>query len=178
MAHKERTFVSDAGDALVRSESGLSGRSSVLLETLPAHLWPRTCSSSQRVSLDIRREYLQQSIILALLIWAERDSMDILLLGGEFQIHEFHVFLSSKAYILHQRLKKRFCTGIPDGQLPCNLLVEHLWLFNTAGDVEELDQRLQVLDGIDTGAGQQKIGWSDRHARTLEFQSRPNETWT
>lgn len=103
-----------------------------------------------RVSIDRKSvDRLQQSIVFVLLVLTEGNAMDELLLFGKLEVDELHVLLSSKTEILHERLEQRFGLAITRSQSSCNLRVENLRLFDASSDVEEFDERMQVLYGVD-----------------------------
>jgi hypothetical protein len=89
---------------------------------------------------------LQQSIVLALLILAEWNPVDVLLLGWQFEIYKLHVLPATQTKVMHECLKKDFTMTITTGKFASDLSVEDLGLLNTAGDVEELDERVEILD--------------------------------
>lgn len=75
-----------------------------------------------------------------------------MLLLRQFQINKFHILLASEANILHECLQNDFRAGVASGQFSCYPSIENLWVLDTPGDVQKLDQRMQVLDGVDAKA--------------------------
>ena len=92
----------------------------------------------------------QQRVVLLLFVWPKGDSVDVLGLGWKFEVDKRHVFLASQAEVIHQRLQQAFSAGITLGQRPRDDRVENLRLLDTARDVEELEQRMEILDAVDT----------------------------
>lgn len=89
---------------------------------------------------------LQQSIVLALLILAEWNSVDILLLGWQFEIYKLHVLPATETKVMHEGLKKYFTMAFTIGQLASDLGIEDFGFLDTASDMKEPDQGVKVLD--------------------------------
>jgi hypothetical protein len=89
---------------------------------------------------------LQQSIVLALLILAEWNSVNILLLGRQFEIYKLHVLPTAQTKVMHEGLKKYFAMAFTIGQFTSDLGIKDFGFLDTASDVEELDQGVKVLD--------------------------------
>lgn len=50
---------------------------------------------------------------------------------------------------MHEGLEKFFASLVSDSQSATDLSIEDLRLLDSSGDMEKLDERVQVLDGID-----------------------------
>ena len=75
--------------------------------------------------------------------------MNVLLLLWQLEIDKLHVLLSSQANVLHESLQENFGASVSRGKLTSDLRVEDLRLFDTASDLEEFDNGLEILYGID-----------------------------
>lgn len=91
----------------------------------------------------------QQSIIFALLVLAKGDPVDVLLLLRQLEVDKLHVLLTAETKVMYEGLEKSLAFAAERAQLPSDLGVEDLGLFDATGDVEELDDRVQILDRVD-----------------------------
>jgi hypothetical protein len=77
--------------------------------------------------------------------------MDVFRLGRELEVDELHVLPAAEANILHEGLQKGLGAGFTVRQRPGNDGVEHIGLFDAARDMQELEERVEVFDIVDTG---------------------------
>lgn len=78
--------------------------------------------------------------------------MDILCLGRQLEVNKLHILPAAKAEICHEGLQENLGTGKPIGQRSSNDSVEQFRLLNATRDVEELEQRMKILDVVHTSS--------------------------
>lgn len=75
--------------------------------------------------------------------------MNVFLLLRKLEVDKLHVLLTTETKVMHESLQKSFATATAGTQLASDLGVEDFGLFDAPGDVEELEDRVQVLDRVD-----------------------------
>lgn len=109
---------------------------------------------------------LQQCVVFLLLVRPKGNAVNVLRLGGKLEVNKRHVLLAAKAKVKHQRLQQRLSASLAASQGPRNDGVENLGLLDTARDVEELEQGVDILDAVDTGRGSESTSDDNTHKRT------------
>lgn len=75
--------------------------------------------------------------------------MNVFRLGRELEVHKLHVLASSEADVPHEGLQESLSAGLANCQRPRYDCVENIRLLDAASDVEELEERVEVLDVVD-----------------------------
>jgi hypothetical protein len=91
----------------------------------------------------------QQCIVFLLLVRPEGDPVDVLRFGRQLEVNKLHILLSTETDVNHERLQKSLTTSISNTQRSGNDCVEDISLLNATRDVQELEQRMEILDIVD-----------------------------
>lgn len=96
-------------------------------------------------------ENVQYSIVFLLLVVPEGDSVDKLLLLGQSQVDKGHVLATTEAQVAHNGLEEGFAHTGAVAEPARDYGREDVLLLYAAGDAEELEYRVKVLDRVDSG---------------------------
>lgn len=103
----------------------------------------------------VRREhalcFIHEGVILLLLSGEELDTVQHHLLGWQFEVHEFHILVSTKTEVFHESLEKDFGASVAFFDAARDESVEDFLLLDTSCDLQKVDQGVEVLDVVDTG---------------------------